>query len=136
MSNPSSGKPLETGFGEAPPEADHAALSDDELLAQCRVDTFRAGGKGGQHQNKAESGVRLTHEPTGIVATARDSRSQSRNRETALARLRERLEAQAHEPTPRVPTRVPLKEKRKRVDEKKRKSRVKRLRRKPDIVDD
>lgn len=135
MGNPPSGKPPETGPGGPPPESDHAALPDEELLAECRVDTFRSGGKGGQHQNKTESGVRLTHEPTGIVVTARDSRSQSRNRSTALERLRAELEARAHEPPPRVPTRVPLKEKHKRVDEKKRKARVKRLRRKPKLDD-
>jgi len=55
--------------------------SDEELLAECRVETFRAGGPGGQHQNKTESAVRLTHLPTRIVVTARESRSQHRNRQ-------------------------------------------------------
>ena len=40
--------------------------TDDALLAECRVETFRAGGPGGQHQNKTESAVRLTHLPTGM----------------------------------------------------------------------
>ena len=44
---------------------------DRELLAECRVDTFRSGGKGGQHQNVTESGVRLTHLPTGTVTASR-----------------------------------------------------------------
>ena len=48
--------------------------SDRELLSQCRVDVFRAGGKGGQHQNVTESGVRLTHLPTGVVASSRRRR--------------------------------------------------------------
>ncbi|MDX1577258.1 MAG: peptide chain release factor-like protein, partial [Gemmatimonadota bacterium] len=65
--------------------------SDRELLAECSIETFRAGGPGGQHQNKTESAVRLTHEPTGIVVTARDSRSQSRNRGIALDRLRREI---------------------------------------------
>jgi len=69
------------------------------------------------------------------VAMARASRSQARNREIALGRLRKRLAARAETPTPRIPTRVPLKERRKRVEEKKRKSKVKNLRRKPDPDD-
>ncbi len=65
---------------------------DDALLSECRVETFRAGGPGGQHQNTTESGVRLIHEPTGERVEARDERSQHRNKKLALGRLRERLE--------------------------------------------
>jgi protein subunit release factor A len=53
----------------------------------CRVDTFRSGGKGGQNQNKVESGVRYTHEPSGAVGEARDSRDQLRNRRSAFERM-------------------------------------------------
>jgi protein subunit release factor B len=49
-------------------------------------DTFRAGGKGGQHQNKVESGVRCTHQPSGAVGIARDSREQYRNKRNAFTR--------------------------------------------------
>ncbi len=105
--------------------------SDEELLADCRVDTFRSGGKGGQHQNATESGVRLTHLPTGIVTTARDERSQYRNRRIALARLRERLRRHRRSARPRVPTRVPPGERRRRLDEKRRRGRRKKLRRRP-----
>lgn len=49
-------------------------------------DTFRSGGKGGQNQNKVESGVRCTHEASGAVGTARDSRDQHRNRRAAFLR--------------------------------------------------
>ncbi|MYJ01125.1 MAG: peptide chain release factor-like protein, partial [Chloroflexi bacterium] len=42
------------------------ALPDEELLAQCRFERFRVSGPGGQHRNKTDSAVRLTHEPTGV----------------------------------------------------------------------
>lgn len=64
------------------------ALSDDELLAQCRFERFRVSGPGGQHRNKTDSAVRLTHEPTGVVGFASERRSQHQNRSAALARLR------------------------------------------------
>ena len=105
--------------------------SDDELLAQCRVETFMAGGKGGQHQNRTESGVRLVHLPTGLVVTSREERSQHRNKATALRRLREKLERRNRRPPPRVRTRVPPGEKEKRIQDKKRRSRAKKLRKPP-----
>ena len=106
--------------------------ADDTLLAECRIETFRAGGPGGQHQTKTESGVRLTHLPTGITVTARDSRSQYRNRQIALARLRTALEERARPEVPRIPTRTPRSEKRKRMEEKRRRAEIKRERKKPD----
>lgn len=63
-------------------------LDDRALLAQCRVDRFRASGPGGQKRNKTESAVRLRHEALGVTATATDSRSQHENRARALRRLR------------------------------------------------
>lgn len=110
--------------------------SDDTLLGECRVDTFRSGGKGGQHQNVTESGVRLTHTPTGIVVTARDERSQHRNKAIALERLRARLaELHSEKPT-RIRTRVPARERRNRLKDKRRRSQRKWLRRRPDPDED
>ncbi|MCG8467459.1 MAG: peptide chain release factor-like protein [Gemmatimonadetes bacterium] len=113
----------------------YADLSDDELLAQCRVETFRAGGPGGQHQNKTESGVRLTHGPTGVIATARDARSQLRNRAAALARLRRRLAARERRPKPRVPTRKTKAADTRRLEDKRRRGARKKDRRRPDVDD-
>src|ERR1051326_3876831 len=56
-----------------------------------RVDTFRAGGKGGQNQNKVESGVRITDLVTGISAEAREERSQLQNKRKAFHRLMQKL---------------------------------------------
>ncbi len=79
--------------------------TDEALLAECDVDTFRSSGPGGQHVNKTETAVRLTHRPTGLVVVNRTERSQHRNKMRALARLRAALARLNHRPTPRVPTR-------------------------------
>jgi hypothetical protein len=71
--------------------ADWTALSDDELLAQCAVDTYRASGPGGQKRNKTSSAVRLRHGPSGLIVIAEESRSQHENRARALRRLRQAL---------------------------------------------
>jgi peptide chain release factor 2 len=63
----------------------------DIKMEEVRVDTFRSGGKGGQHQNKTDSGVRFTHIPTGIVVSSRSERSQTMNRQTCMAMLKARL---------------------------------------------
>eukprot|EP00668_Euglena_longa_P035037 GGOE01045000.1.p2 GENE.GGOE01045000.1~~GGOE01045000.1.p2 ORF type:complete len:340 (-),score=68.65 GGOE01045000.1:196-1215(-) len=75
-------------------DIDHLGLSDDQLLHQCRVDTFRASGPGGQHRNKTDSAVRITHLPTGIVAQAFEDRSQLTNRAKAVRRLRKTIALQ------------------------------------------
>lgn len=72
--------------------------SDDELLADCEVDRYRASGPGGQKRNKTESAVRLRHQPSGLAAHAADSRSQHDNRRAALRRLRAKLAVELREP--------------------------------------
>ena len=104
---------------------------DSDLLAECRVETFRAGGKGGQHQNTTDSGVRLVHRPSGLRCESRTERSQLQNRRRALARLREKLEAANHREPPRRPTKVPRSQKRKRLEKKRKRGETKRNRRKP-----
>lgn len=106
--------------------------SDAALLAECEVQTFRAGGPGGQHQNVTDSAVRLRHRPTGLTVTCRAQRSQYLNKMDALRRLRLKLvKANAPPAPPRRATRPSRAAVERRLNAKKTRGAVKRLRRPP-----
>ena len=78
--------------------------SDEALLSECKIETFRSGGKGGQHANKTESAVRLTHISSGIQVTCQDERSQYLNKIKCIKELRNRIEKNNYVPPKRIKT--------------------------------
>src|SRR6478672_13861626 len=102
--------------------------SDDELLRECEVDTFRSSGPGGQHVNKTESAVRLRHLPSGVVVSSQQERSQHQNKAICLEKLRKKIAQLNYKRPRRVPTRVPRSAKNRTLETKARRAQIKRLR--------
>ena len=105
-----------------------ARLPLDQLAEQCSAQAFHASGPGGQCVNTTDSAVRMTHEPTGIVVVSRESRSQFRNRQLCLAKIREELARRGRAPKVRHRTKPSRGQRQRRLDDKHRRSRVKQLR--------
>ena len=107
--------------------------SDEDLLAECEVETFRSSGPGGQNVNRRETAVRLRHLPTGIVVVCQKERSQYRNKQIALRNLREKLEELAKPSPACIPSDITRGAKRRNLAEKRRRALKKLFRKKPDI---
>jgi protein subunit release factor A len=103
----------------APERPPPYALDRETLEREVVIDVFRASGPGGQHVNKTQSALRITHLPSGVVVTSQDSPSQYRNRETAFRRLVERLKRLNVVPKKRVPTRPTKASRERRIETKK-----------------
>ena len=104
------------------------SVDRETLEREVEVDVFRASGPGGQHVNRTESALRLTHPPSGVVVVAQDSPSQHRNREIAFDRLIERLVRLNYVPKKRVPTKPSRAARKRRVEGKTRRGAIKRTR--------
>jgi protein subunit release factor B len=102
--------------------------NDDELLAECKMQAYRASGKGGQHVQKTDSAVRLTHIPSGLVVTCQEQRSQYLNKQTCLRKLRLKIEKLNKRKKIRIATRVPRRVKEKTLQKKAHHSEKKNLR--------
>lgn len=112
-----------------------AAMDAEQIARDCTVETFHAHGPGGQGVNTSDSAVRMRHVPTGITVTSRESRSQFVNRSRCIEKLRAAFASRARPPRRRKKTRVPASSKRKRLSDKRARSRVKQMRRRVDSDD-
>jgi protein subunit release factor A len=106
-------------------------LALERLARECEITPFKSSGPGGQKKNKTESSVRVKHLPSGITRIGTESRSQLRNRETALERVWLELRRRAHRPKPRIATRPSAASEARRIVAKRRASEKKRTRRAP-----
>lgn len=107
------------------------AIPDHDL----EISFYRSGGPGGQKKNTTDSAVRVRHIPTGITVVATASRSQHRNREAALEELERRLAERNRPRKRRVATATPKGVKRRRLDDKKKRSTTKAMRKAPGGAD-
>ncbi|MDM8270516.1 peptide chain release factor-like protein [Thermophilibacter provencensis] len=109
-----------------------ARMSSEELARDCEMQAFRASGPGGQGVNTTDSAVRVRHVPTGIVVVSREERSQLRNRERCIEKIREICRRRGRPPRPRKKTRVSAAQKRRRLEAKRARGQLKQLRRRVD----
>ena len=111
---------------------DYAAFArqpPQEIARDCEVEVFRATGPGGQGVNTTDSAVRMRHVPTGITVVSRESRSQLQNRERCVEKIIELCRRRARPPRPRKKTHVPASQRRRRLESKRARGKVKQLRR-------
>jgi len=108
------------------PPLDRASLERD-----CDVEYVRGSGPGGQHRNKRETGIRLTHRASGVRVYATERRLRTMNQELAYERMARKLDRLYTVKKPRVDTRIPRRQRRKRLDAKRRRSATKASRRSP-----
>ncbi len=106
-----------------------ARMSLPDLERDCVAEAFRGHGPGGQGINTTDSAVRMRHVPTGIVVVSRESRSQYRNRQLCLAKLRAEFERRAVPPTVRHATKPTKASQHRRLESKHARGQLKELRR-------
>jgi protein subunit release factor A len=97
----------------------------EDVARDCDVQVFRASGPGGQCVNTTDSAVRMPHVPSGLTVVSRESRSQFRNRQLCLQKLRAQFERRAVPPKVRRATKVPRRAKERRLAEKRQRSQTK-----------
>ena len=112
-----------------------AQMTLDEIARDCDVQVFRASGPGGQCVNTTDSAVRMVHGPSGIAVTSRESRSQFRNRQLCLQKLRDEFAARAVPPKERRKTKPTKGSQHRRLVAKHQRSAIKEARRKPGMDD-
>lgn len=113
----------------------HLPDTDEDLLAECDISSYRSSGAGGQHVNVTDSAVRLIHLPTGITVTSQKARSQYQNKLDCLAKLRELVAKLNYRKPKRIPTKISKSVKRNNLARKEKHSLKKKLRRNVDLTD-